>query len=114
MVNIEWAKKTKYNQTPKGKEYQRRKRERRRIKILTFLCKGMPRCQNPNCLVPNGCIDIRCLQIDHVNGHGIGELRKLKVRAYCRKIKEHPENYQVLCANCNWIKRFLNKEFGNI
>lgn len=26
------------------------------------------KCSNPQCLVPNGCSDSRCLQIDHKNG----------------------------------------------
>lgn len=27
-----------------------------------------------------------------------------------RRIIEHPDDYQLLCANCNWIKRHENSE----
>ncbi len=52
--------------------------------------------------------DIRALQIDHVNGGGRQE-EKLFKNTYQRDkyILEHVDSghYQVLCANCNWIKR---------
>ena len=27
-----------------------------------------------------------------------------------KSIRAKPENYQLLCANCNWIKRYENDE----
>jgi len=64
-----------------------------------------------------GCDDLRVLQIDHIEGGGNKELRQLGPRRLYKKIVEDPfrkERYQVLCANCNWIKRHENKEFANI
>jgi hypothetical protein len=68
------------------------------------------RCSNPDCLVPGGCIDIRCLQIDHINGGGRKELKELGTHQYWVKMlalsdDELRSKHQVLCANCNWIKR---------
>ena len=50
--------------------------------------------------------DARALQIDHVNGGGTAEYRSLGSSAVYRKVLKDTTNmYQLLCANCNWIKR---------
>ena len=55
-----------------------------------------------------GFDDWRALQIDHISGGGNkNRLIQNKLRD---DIKKHPQKYQVLCANCNWIKRYENKE----
>jgi hypothetical protein len=72
------------------------------------------KCANPGCGWINsdgshGCSDPRCLQIDHVNGGGSKEQKACL--AYYRKVfLDETGMYQLLCANCNWIKRFVNKE----
>lgn len=74
-------------------------------------------------LLGNKCVkcnfsDSRALQIDHINGGGVKELRKLSTSLYFTKIKESIKNnsneYQLLCANCNWIKRIENNENPNM
>ncbi len=69
------------------------------------------------CAWREGCdwTDPRALQIDHKHGGGGRELRKLGgTYAVCRKIialgSEARRDYQLLCANHNWIKRYENKE----
>lgn len=62
-----------------------------------------------------GFKDYRALQIDHVNGGGKKEINSQSSRsAYYKLVLASVENnenkYQLLCANCNWIKRFENKE----
>lgn len=65
-----------------------------------------------------GFNDIRALQLDHINGGG---LREVKIKGnnivmYLSYSKNHDElksKLQVLCANCNWIKRAENKEHRN-
>lgn len=63
-----------------------------------------------------GFLDYRALQIDHINGGGIQERNSRNGshdRAFVLKSILNKENkYQLLCANCNWIKRFENKEHG--
>lgn len=96
----------------KSKEY--RTRCRRKLKEEIFRLLG-GKCSNPNCAVPNGMKDIRALQIDHVHGKGRDE-RKVFKATYTYYLHVRNEilkgsiEYQLLCANCNWIKRFERKE----
>ena len=60
--------------------------------------------------------DYRVLQIDHVNGDGNEERREKRgggmQRTIMREIIAGNKNgkYQLLCSNCNWIKRWENNE----
>jgi hypothetical protein len=63
-----------------------------------------------------GITDVRVLQIDHINGGGQRELKKISTQGIYRRILLMPideckKHYQILCANCNWIKRYENHEF---
>ena len=65
-----------------------------------------------------GFIDERALQFDHINGDGsILEIKTGRERnkTFYKKYLDDPElakkTLQVLCANCNWIKRVVNQEF---
>ena len=61
-----------------------------------------------------GFSDHRALQLDHVNGGGGREVKELGSRGVYRKALKDTEGlYQLLCANCNWIKRFENLEGHN-
>lgn len=54
-----------------------------------------------------GFSDTRALQIDHVNRNK----RKESSYAAARKVLSgNTTDYQLLCANCNWIKRAENGE----
>lgn len=58
-----------------------------------------------------GFADKRALCIDHKNGGGVAELKKLSVFQYYKKVLEDvTDMYQILCHNCNWIKRSENNE----
>ena len=59
--------------------------------------------------------DIRALQLDHINGNGLREIKKFNGGGtmylyYKRNTNEAKEKLQILCANCNWIKRYENDE----
>lgn len=60
-----------------------------------------------------GFSDPRALQIDHVNGGG-SKVRLLIKRNWHKFYREvlidKSGLYQLLCANCNWIKRYEKKE----
>jgi len=99
----------------KDREYHSQSLTKIRMKIIESLGK---KCSNPKCLVPGRCTDLRCLQIDHKNGLGSLE-RKTKRKSVflyykyiLKEIEKGSKNYQILCANCNWIKKCERKETG--
>jgi len=67
-----------------------------------------------------GFKDVRALAIDHVNSDGAEKRRKINgsqrscgykyYRAVFLEIQAGSKDYQVLCANCNWIKRIERME----
>ena len=64
-----------------------------------------------NKCVKCGFSDPRALQIDHVYGGGRKEVTRLGTFFYHKKVLEDEKgNYQLLCANCNCIKRTENHE----
>ncbi len=69
-----------------------------------------------------GFTDKRALQIDHVDGDGWVQRKKYKEfggisnTMYYNLVEESylkkDGAYQILCANCNWIKRIENREYN--
>lgn len=60
-----------------------------------------------------GFDDWRALQVDHV--HGDGRLERVKLNNVSKlfhAVVASPARYQLLCANCNWIKRYEKHEHG--
>ncbi|MDD4984322.1 MAG: hypothetical protein PHQ43_00835 [Dehalococcoidales bacterium] len=57
------------------------------------------------------------MQLDHINGDGAADRRRMKstglVSYYYHHLDEAKEKLQVLCANCNWVKRHNNHEVRN-
>ena len=65
-----------------------------------------------------GYSDARALQIDHIRGGGMKELRSAIGRSTYHKnvlasFNRGEDKYQLLCANCNWIKRYQQHEVGH-
>lgn len=63
-----------------------------------------------------GFSDIRALSIDHILGGGAQHRLKVGVKTgthfyHWLKKQGYPEGYQVLCMNCQFIKRHTNKEW---
>ena len=100
-------KRWKENHPEQHVEAQRINRQRCRIETLKILGSGKcARC---------GFDDWRALQIDHVDGRGFADNRPKQNPHFFRKwvlnhLEEAKKLYQVLCANCNWIKRHENDE----
>jgi len=106
--NEEWKK----LHPEKVKEYLHISQEKAKKELFELLGN---KCANPNCLVPGGCREPRCLQVDHVHGNGVQQRKRRKhcsgyYRGILKEIKAGSEDYQLLCANCNWIKRVEEKE----
>lgn len=102
----------KYRTKNKERLAQRRKElmAERRDKVYELLGDRCAKCSFS---------DKRALQIDHVNGHGLRERSNPRISdskyyylVVCKSVLNNENKYQMLCANCNWIKRYENKESG--
>lgn len=86
-----------------------------RLKVLKLLGN---KCVNPYNLPHfDWNNDPNLLQIDHINGGGCKELRDSRdskgyLRSIYHNILEGENKYQLLCPNCNWLKRIKNKEIN--
>lgn len=94
------------NNSDQDREAQRVNKERARQEVVDWF---------GGCCVKCGFSDWRALQIDHIHGGGLGDARtKQSPHFFRRWLNNHPiearEHYQLLCANCNWIKRHENNE----
>ena len=67
-----------------------------------------------------GFLDKRALQLDHIKADAYLEYkpgkhqRKLGTRSYYKMVfislSNNENRFQILCANCNWIKKHENQE----
>jgi len=94
-----------------NREATKRYHERLKVEVLTHYGNGVFAC------VKCGENRFPCLSIDHINGggtihrevtgHGSKMYRWLKKNDY-------PEGYQTLCMNCQWIKKYEEREYRGI
>lgn len=54
--------------------------------------------------------DHRALQIDHINSDGAADRKTYSGISYLNYVIKNIEKFQLLCANCNWIKRYTANE----
>ena len=102
----------------KKKEVQKKYAQKNREKINAYMIewKRNKRLELLELIGNSKCIkcgfkDWRALQIDHIKGGGNKDRRDGKdFNRYLTLIKSNLKAYQVLCANCNWIKRYEEKE----
>ena len=103
-----------YRETHKNNKREYFKTRRKKLKLKAFEKLGN-KCANSKCPIPIELMDIRCLQIDHINGGGHKEYLKFKTgdssSLYLRVLADKEGKYQLLCAYCNWLKRIENKEY---
>jgi hypothetical protein len=91
-------------------ERTRKWRRERREKVIERLGKMCITCGYDK--------DIRALHIDHKNGDGSWDRKRFKsFDVYVTyllglNMDELNEDYQCLCANCNWIKRYEEMSFN--
>jgi hypothetical protein len=75
------------------------------------------RCSSKTCRWINedgskGCTDFRILQLDHVKGGGTKHRKRVAFEAICNEVlRGKSKKFQLLCANCNWIKAIEQREF---
>ena len=114
-LSIEWYQKNKERSSITTRSWQKNNRDRH-LKTSRKYRQGI-RYQVLNMFVGEcahcGIRDHRVLQIDHVNGRGFIERTEIGNNGIMKKIlTEGTHGYQLLCANCNWIKRAENNETG--
>lgn len=86
-----------------------------RLKIQTFLAYSE---NGQICCLACGFPDIRALSIDHIDGGGNlhrSEIGGGGLNTY-RWLKKNnfPPGFQVLCMNCQFIKKFENRDFTSL
>lgn len=103
----EYREKYRRNNPEKIKESQRKYHQKNRKLLFDLLGNKCVKC---------GFLDKRALQIDHINGGGRAERIKYNTKDFHRivlkSLKSKEKKYQLLCANCNWIKRTEKNEWG--
>jgi hypothetical protein len=98
-----------YSKSPKGREIMRKSatktRDKRRVYLINFFGGKCVKCGFSNPLA---------LHMDHTNGRK-GEKRLGNIDNRYFFVKKFPKLaksiYQLLCANCNFIKMHENKEY---
>jgi hypothetical protein len=115
MVKVnKWAREHPLEWNKIQREASRKRRSLLRAEIIALLG---GKCSNSNCAVIGGMKDPRALQIDHaergLHGH-VYERKSKGCEMYMKEvltlIKSGSKEFQLLCANCNWIKRYEENE----
>ena len=99
-----------YQKTQKYKKYRRTYSQKYRFLKRLELIDGLG-----GACVWCGIKDMRVLQLDKITG-GHGKLRQTyssTMQLYyslLKNMEQTRKEWQILCANCNWIKRWRNNE----
>lgn len=100
-------------------KYIKNSKQNRKLKLIQIIGGNHCSCDGSNCWHNGPCIvnDTRCLQIDHKNGGGVKQIRVTfgenlgsMYSHYLKNEDKAKKELQVLCANCNWVKRVNNNE----
>ena len=111
--DIQKRRQDKWNKSELGKQSKRRWEQNNleKIKLLSKLRRQRIRAAildayGSRCASCGFNLDVRALDLDHINNDGAEERKRLKtstINEYVFK-NNFPDTYQLLCRNCNWIK----------
>jgi hypothetical protein len=96
----------KYKDKKYHLKHNNNSKKKYRIELLKILGNKCIRC---------GFSDIRALQFDHINDDGYLDKQNMKhahsiIAFYYKNPEIAKQRLQILCANCNWIKRYEVKK----
>jgi len=83
------------------RKWGRKKYWERKVKIFQLLGDKCVKC---------GFSNKKALHIDHINGGGQQQKKSYGGARYLQYVLDHPDEFQILCANCNQIKKYDNRE----
>lgn len=83
------------------KQYQRQYKKKKKLAAVAHL--------GGKCVVC-GERDFRCLEVDHVENDGYLEKVPRDSTYYNKVMKDDTGRYQLMCSNCNSIKRYEHRE----
>lgn len=101
-------------------EFIRKSQQNTKEHVYTKVYEGKCVCKGIDCWHTGMCEidDIRTLVIDHIHGGGSKQRKERKIdnRTLLRALKNGRADkniFQLLCFNCNEIKRRTNNEYGS-
>lgn len=109
----EWSRNDYHRHIEKRRERNRRSGYEYRLKLKQKVIDKLGgRCINHLKNFGCECTDIKILQIDHVKGGGNKERNEIiSLATFYRKVlNDNSGMYQILCSNCNILKRLQNHE----
>ena len=88
-----------------------------RIKTKRLVFEHYSKCNEIKC-ASCGFTDIRALSLDHIDGNGAAHRKEICKNSHCGSAtlytwlvaNNFPEGFQILCMNCQFIKRAENNE----
>lgn len=114
--NLEYEKNYRFNHRKELNTTNKKWKEKNKLKVFIAL---KNKCANPYNIDHSAFekdIDyISCLQIDHINGGGVKQLKGFhrSVSKFYSYVLSHLSEYQLLCPTCNWLKKIKNNEVYN-
>ena len=108
-ANCNWIKRVESNEIHRGEKYNTKQNIIKRYKSY-ILRLSLINLLGGEC-VKCGLEDLRVLHIDHINGGGSKRrLRDTLQTYYLNHCLDATQQLQILCANCNTIKKYENEE----
>lgn len=106
LKKLEWQKGHRAKHWKESYRKVKEKRDTERVEMI--------RMMGGKCIKCGFDKDMRALQVDHIQGGGCKEQLKISRVRFWRYVMDSfnkkEGKYQLLCANCNFIKRYLNNE----
>ena len=103
------SKRYKEQYRPQYKLYNRKRSQQIKLEVFKYYSGlTIPKC------CKCGYDDIRALSIDHIDGGGAEHRRKLTHKNFYNWLikNNYPKGFQVLCMNCQFIKKWENEEWS--